>query len=114
MSPLSFGTPLLGGASATSRRDVDWGVGGGTPISSGHERGEALVRVERPGLDEVALVRLAPQRLHGADPHVPVAHLLLARRFDGLARRLAPSLLVADAERLVEPPVRLDVGTEMA
>src|SRR5712691_3872769 len=83
------------------------------PISSGHERGEALVRVERPGLDEVALVRLAPQRLHGADQHVPVEHLLLARRLDGLERRLAPRLIVADAERLVEPPVRLDVGIEL-
>src|SRR5947208_10955853 len=30
--------------------------------------------------------------------HVPVEHLLLARRLDGIQRRLAPRLVVADAQ----------------
>ena len=85
----------------------------GTPISSACEHREALVGVERPRLDEVALVGLAPQRLHGAGQHVPVEHLLLARRLDGGERASAPGLVVADAERLVEPPVGLDVGIEL-
>src|SRR6266536_4412120 len=116
MSPLSLGTPpLVDGPSAAWSR-VDWGVGVGTDASallSGLEHGEALVRIERPRFDEITLVGLAAQLLHVSGQHVPVEHLLLSRSLDGSQRRLAPRLVVADPERLVESPVGVDVGVEL-
>src|SRR2546427_8105607 len=103
MSPLSLGTlplvegPLVDGLSAAWSR-VGWGVGVDTAASallSGLEHGEALVRIERPCFDEIALVGLAAQLLHGPGQHVPVQHLLLSRGLDGSQRRLAPRLVVA-------------------
>src|SRR5712692_5561072 len=111
MSPWSFGTVTGRGsaAGATCRRGVGCGLGV-TPASSDVlrlEQGEALVRVERPRLDEVALVGLATELLHGADERIPVQHLLLPGRLDVGERHLAPRLVVADAQRLVEPAVGL-------
>src|SRR5215470_1945691 len=80
---------------------------------SGLEQREALVGVERPRLDEVALIGLAAELLHGADQHVPIEHLLLPRALDGLQGPRAPCLVVSDAQRLVEAAVLLDVGIEL-
>src|SRR6266436_7914689 len=116
MSPLSLGTPpLVDGPSAAWSRD-GWGLGVDTAASalrSGLEHGEALVRIERPRFDEIALVGLAAQLLHGPGQHVPVQHLLLPRSLDGSQGRLAPRLVVADPQRLVESPVGFDVGVEL-
>src|ERR1700675_1395153 len=110
MSPLSFGiAPLSGRAcsgGATCRRDVGCEVFVGTPVSSclasGLPDGKALVGVERPRVDELALIGLPAQLLHRAGEHEPVQHLLLARRLDGGERCLAPGLVVAYAKRLVQ------------
>src|SRR6185437_13349823 len=103
MSPLRRAAPPER-VSATCRRGVEGEVGvtPGSSRESGHERGEALVRVERPRLEEEARVGLPAERLHGAGEHVPVEHLLLARLLDRGEGRLAPRLVVADLERLVE------------
>src|SRR5262245_35203208 len=77
------------------------------------EHREALVGVERPRLDEIALVGLAAQRLHGAGQHVPVEHLLLARGLDGVQGHRAPGGVITRAESLVEPAIGLDVGVEL-
>src|SRR5215475_7484327 len=102
MSPLSFGIAPLpgrdGSEGATCSRAAGCGVGVGTPVSfawSGLPDGEALVGVERPRVDELALVGLAPQFLHRPREHVPVEHLLLPRGLDGGERPLAPRLVVA-------------------
>src|SRR5262245_19933280 len=107
MSPLSFGIVPLpgrdGSEGATCSRGAGCGVGVGTPVSfarSGLPDREALVGVERPRVDELALVGLAAQFLHRAREHVPVEHLLLARGFDGGERGLAPRLVVTRPERL--------------
>src|SRR5438105_360601 len=118
MSPLSLGTRLLsaGACSSTAtwtRRLVSRSLctivlssnrnlgtrfcGAGKPDAPTHrsnrrlrlEHGEALVGVERPRLDELALVGLAPQRLHRAGEHEPVEHLLLAGLLDRRQRRSA-------------------------
>src|SRR5215475_12620383 len=106
----------VGGASVRDVQPRRWRSGcrhDGLLWPSGLEQCEALVGVERPRLDEVALIGLAAELLHGADQHVPVEHLLLARGLDGLQGALAPGLVVAHAQRLVEAPVLLDVGIKL-
>src|SRR6187455_2272742 len=110
MSPLSFGTAPLPGRECSGGATCRWGAGCevfvGTRISSclasGLPDGKALVGVERPRVDELALVGLPAQLLHRPGEHEPVQHLLLTRRFDRGERRLAPGLVVARAARLVE------------
>src|SRR4026207_207467 len=120
MSPLSFGTAPLPGRECSGGATCRWGAGCegfvGTPISSatsGLPAGKALVGVERPRVDELALVGLPAQLLHRPGKHEPVQHFLLARRLDGGERRLAPGLVVARAKRLVEATVGLDVRVEL-
>src|SRR4026207_1723444 len=85
----------------------------GSWSSSWLEPRETLVGVEDPRLDEVALVGLATERLHGAREHVPVEHLLLARRLDVRQRPRPPGVVVAAPERLTEAPIGPDVGGEL-
>src|SRR4029453_12021418 len=74
---------------------------------------EALVGVEDPRLDEVAIIGLAPERLHGAGERVPVDHPLLPGFLDLGEGPRPPRLVVTPPERLVEPAIRLDVGIEL-
>src|SRR5262245_11573219 len=120
MSPWSLGTaplPRRGSAGgARCKRGVGCGVVGVTAPSSRASRpphGKALVRVERPRLDEVALVGLPAELLHCPGEAEPVEQLLLAGLLDVGERGAAPRLVVADAERLVELPVGLDVRIEL-
>src|SRR5262249_28758842 len=70
-------------------------------------------RDEGPALDERGLRRLSPECLHRAEPAEPVQLLVLSRLLDLAGRVAVPGGVVAGFERVVKPPVGLDIGPQL-